>query len=441
MTSGHPSGAIQTLLCWAYPTESHMPSSQEIDPPMVGAAQNSTSSRPRIKEAPAAATLDNILSSSGISCEVRWPHGQVRRYGLETPAFQLTVHNDRVLRRELDEFTFAQAYVNGDIDIEGEIATLLQLRTQIQDKVRLRPWLQFLCDLFFKSETHVNRQAILKHYQFGDELYLSFIDQRYRFYSQGIFKHANESLEDASEHKLEQMFEALQLKPGMRLLDIGGGWGGVAQYCGGKGVRVTELTLGEDSYRYIQQLIHQKQLPCEVLLQDFLTFEPDEPFDAIVIYGVIEHMVNYRRFAQQIWRCLKPNGRLFLDASASIVKYDVSTFSRRYIWGGTHTFLCLQDLIGELLRHGLQIERVQNESAHYAHTMLHWAQRLERNRNTIVARWGEPMYRAFRLYLWGGSQAFPHLLQAYHLVAQRPPHKPPVASRWRSRLGWIGRTS
>jgi cyclopropane-fatty-acyl-phospholipid synthase len=418
-----------------------MPNSQEIDSPMVGVSLEGMPSHRTINEAPAANTLDEILSSSGVSCEVRWPLGHVRRYGPGVPAFQLTVHNDRVLRRGLDEFTFAQAYVNGDIDIEGDMVTLLQLRTHVQDKVRLRPWLRFLFNFFLKSETRVNRQAIANHYQYGDELYLSFIDRRYRFYSQGIFKHVDESLEDASEHKLEQMFEALQLKPGMRLLDIGGGWGGVAQYCGSKGVRVTELTLGEDSYRYIQQLIEQQQLCCEVLLQDFLTFEPDEPFDAIVIYGVIEHIVNYRRFAEQVWHCLKPNGRLFLDASASIVKYDVSAFSRHYIWDGTHTFLCLQDLIGELLRHGLQIERVQNESAHYAHTMLHWAQRLEQNRDIIVGRWGEAIYRAFRLYLWGGSQAFPHLLQAYHLVAQRLPQKPPVASAWRRRLGWIGRTS
>ncbi|MFM8899742.1 MAG: class I SAM-dependent methyltransferase [Burkholderiales bacterium] len=406
---------------------------------MAGASLEDRFSNPVIKEAATANALDKILSSSGVSCEVHWPQNQVRRYGSGPSAFRLTIHNDSALRHNLDEFSFAQAYVTGDIDIEGDLVALLQLRTQVQDKVRLKPWLQFVFNLFLKCETQVNKQAIANHYQHGDELYLSFIDQRYRFYSQGIFKHANDSLEDASEHKLEQMAEALQLKPGMRLLDIGGGWGGVAQYCGSRGVRVTELTLGEDSYCHIERLIEQQQLPCKVLLQDFLTFEPDEPFDAIVIYGVIEHIVNYRRFSEQVWRCLKPGGRLFLDASASIVKYDVSTFARQYIWSGTHTFLCLQDLLGELLRHGLQIERVQNESSHYAHTMLHWAQRLEQNRDSIVSRWGETTYRTFRLYLWGGSQAFPHLLQAYHLVAQRLPQKPPVANAWRRRLGWIGR--
>lgn len=383
--------------------------------------------------------VDGLITGSGVSCEIRWPNGQIHRYGPELPRFTLTFKNDRLIKSGFDEFAFADAYVRGEIEIEGDMAALMRLRARIDDKVRLGTWLRFIISLLFKSEVGINRQAIAAHYQFGDELYLSFIDQRYRFYSQGIFKHGNESLEEASENKLEQMFEALQLKPGMRLLDIGGGWGGVAQYCGSRGIEVTELTLGDDSYRYIDELIRAQGLPCKVLLQDFLTYEPEEPYDAVVIYGVIEHIINYRRFSQQVRRCLKPNGQLFLDASASIVKYDVSGFARKYIWSGTHTFLCLQDLICELLRHGFQLSRVQDESEHYGRTMHHWAQRLEQNREAIVLRWGESLYRAFRLYLWGGSQAFPHLLQAYHVVARKLPERPPVASAWRRWLGFVGR--
>ena len=383
--------------------------------------------------------VGDVVRGSGLSCRVRLPDGTAHHFGGEPPMFTLKFHSNRVLDRCLDELSFANAYVQGQIDIEGDMAAMLRLRTRVKDEVRVSAWLRFVASLCLRSETGVNRRAIKAHYQFGDELYLSFIDQRYRFYSQGIFRRPDEALEDASEHKLEQMFEALRLKPGMRLLDIGGGWGGVPQYCGARGVKVTSLTLGEDSHRFIGDLIRREGLPCEVLLQDFLTYEPEEPFDAIVIYGVIEHIVNYRRFSDQVWRCLKPQGRLFLDASASIVKYDVSGFSRKYIWSGTHTFLCLQDLLGELLRHGMQVLRVQNESEHYARTMLHWARRLEQSQEAIVRRWGEPLYRAFRLYLWGGSQAFPHLLQAYHLVAERMDERPPVAGPWRRWLAFIGR--
>jgi cyclopropane-fatty-acyl-phospholipid synthase len=386
-----------------------------------------------------ASFLRQIVEGTGISCEIAFASGQVERFGSGEPQFKLKFKNDRSLRYGFDEFAFADAFVNGDIEIDGDLGALLQLRTRLKDRVRFSAWLKFIHALLFKRETAVNRKAISDHYQHGDDLYLSFIDQRYRFYSQGIFHSEHESLEEASEHKLENMYRALQLRPGMRLLDIGGGWGGVAQYCGSRGVRVTELTLGEDSYRYISDLIRVQNLPCTVLLQDFLSYEPEEPFDAIVIYGVIEHIINYQSFCAQVWKCLRPNGRLFLDASASIVKYDVSGFARKYIWSGTHTFLCLQELIRELLFHGMELLHLDNESVHYGRTMHHWAQRLEQSRDLIIARWGEKLYRAFRLYLWGGSQAFPELLQAYSLVARRMERRPPIVGRWRRLLGWVGR--
>jgi cyclopropane-fatty-acyl-phospholipid synthase len=380
-----------------------------------------------------------IAELSGVPYSVRAPSGQLHQFGNGPSRFTLAFRNDHLLNGKFDELAFARAYIQGDFEIEGDMAALMRLRRHIHDKVRLSSWLSFIVNALFKSETSVNRQSIRAHYQRGDELYLSFIDQRYRMYSQCIFQHPGESLEEASEHKLENMYKALELRPGMRLLDIGGGWGGVPEYCGTRGVKVTSLTLGEDSLRYIERLIDAQKLPCHVLLQDFLTYAPEEPFDAIVIYGVIEHIPNYRRFAGQVQKCLKPNGRLFLDGSASIVKYAVSGFARKYIWSGTHTFLCLQDLIDSMLPNGLEVLRVENESAHYGLTMQHWAQRLEQNREMVVQRWGEDLYRAFRLYLWGGSQAFPELLQAYHLVARRMPTPPPAIPRWRRMLGYVGR--
>ena len=380
-----------------------------------------------------------LLEESGIPCEIVLPDGRAEKFGRGEPRFCLTFHHDRLFKYGFDELTFCEAYMNGEVDIEGDMAAFFQLRARIRDKIRFSAWLKFIYTLLFRSETAVNRKVINDHYQRGDDLYLSFIDRKYRFYSHGIFHSPDESIEEASERKLENMYAALQLRPGMRLLDIGGGWGGVAQYCGSRGVHVTELTLAPDSYAYISQLIKQQNLPCEVLLQDFLTFQPPQPYDAIVIYGVIEHIINYRRFCERVRACLRPDGRLFLDASASVVKYDVSSFMRSYIWRGTHTYLCLQDLIREMLLHGLEVVQVKNESRDYGLTMLHWAQRLDENRKTIVAKWGEKLYRAFRLYLWGGSQAFPELLQAYHVVARRMEYTLPPPGRLRRLLGWVGR--
>ena len=93
-----------------------------------------------------------------------------------------------------------------------------------------------------------------------------------------MFYSDDETLEQASEHKLESMYGALQSKPGMRLLDIGAGWGGVHQYCGPRGIHVTALTLTEDSYNYTDSLIKRLELKnCSVILEDFLNHHPEEP--------------------------------------------------------------------------------------------------------------------------------------------------------------------
>ena len=381
--------------------------------------------------------LGRIISGTGISCEVGFASGQIERFGPGDPQFRISFKSNRPLQYGFDEFAFADAYVRGDVEIEGDMAALLQLRTRVKDRLRLPAWLRFLQAQLLKDDTTVNHEAVGAHYEHGSELYLSFLDRKYRLYSHGIFHSQDESLEEASERKLENMYRALKLAPGMRLLDIGGGWGGVAQFCGGRGVHVTELTLGEDSYRYMDNLTRDQNLPCEVLLQDFLEFEPVQAFDAIVNFGVIEHIVDYERFCAQVWRCLRPGGLMFLDGSASVVKYDVSSFARKYIWSGNHTFMCLQELIGDLLLRNMEVLRVENESMHYGHTMLHWAQRLEQNRDVVIARWGEKLYRAFRLYLWGGSQAFPELLQAYSLVARRMETGTPSTSRLRRLVGWV----
>jgi cyclopropane-fatty-acyl-phospholipid synthase len=391
------------------------------------------------RTAPASRTgerLVRLLDGSGVACEVELPSGEVLRCGEGQPKFRAVFHSDRVLRRSLDELSLGEAYVEGELDLEGDLWSVFEVRDQLQDRARLAPVLRFLVNLFLIAPTRLNRKSIAFHYNFGDDFYHSFIDTRYHFYSHGIFHAETETLEESSEHKLETMFAGLRLAPGMRLLDIGGGWGGVTRYCGERGVHVTSLTLAQDSYRYIRNLLDTTGLPGELYFQDFLEHRPERPYDAIVIYGVIEHIPNYRRFCARAWECLAPGGRLYMDASASKEKYAMSAFTRRYIWHGTHTFLALPDVVQELLWHGFEVEQVARETRDYELTMRHWAERFDAARDFIVGRWGEQVYRAFRIYLWGGCHAMhSDLLQAYHLVARRrgePGLRPGLGRRVRS---------
>jgi len=380
--------------------------------------------------------LSQILRD--VDIEVAMPDGEVLRFGQAPPRCRVTIHDRRALHGGFDELAIGRAYVEGDIDFDGDMLYLLEIRSRLVERTPLVAKLSFFWQLLLRAPTRINRSAIDFHYNLGDDFYLTFIDNDFRFYSHGLFLSDDETLEQSSAHKLETMYKALDLKPGMRLLDIGGGWGGVEQYCGERGVDVTALTIADDSHKFLQNLIRTRNLPCRVLKQDFLTYRPEEPYDAIVIYGVIEHIPNYRLFAQRAYECLKPGGSLYLDASAAKEKYSISPFTRHYIWHASHSFLVLPDMIQEFVNHGFEITEVKRETHDYELTMRHWAERFEAARDKIVARWGEQTYRAFRVYLWGGCHAFRRdILQAYHIVVRKGQDAGPRPGLWRRTRNFI----
>ncbi|MCH7574835.1 MAG: class I SAM-dependent methyltransferase [Candidatus Marinimicrobia bacterium] len=374
-----------------------------------------------------------VADVSGISCKIQFPSGKSENFGSDKPQFTLLIKSTDFLAGRFDEFTFGKAYVDDKIDIEGDMLSIYELRDHLKDKRSLRLLLKFWSALLFVSPTRVNRKAISSHYSFSDDFYLTFIDSRFRFYSHCIFHSDDETLEEAAEHKLESMYDALELESGNRLLDIGCGWGGVTAYCGDRGISVTGLTIAQDSYNYTANLIKSNgYTDCSVYHEDILDHHPEEPYDAVVIFGVIEHIPYYRRFFEKIWDVLKPGGLIYLDASATKVKFDVTDFTRQYTFSGTHTFLTVQDIIQELVFHGLDLVEVKQETHDYELTMWHWAQRLDANREIIVQRWGTEVYRAFRIFLWGGCHAFrTDRLQAYHLVARRGNDPGPRPGLWR----------
>lgn len=376
--------------------------------------------------------LAALLAGADLPGEIELPDGSTVSVGSGSPVYRVAFRSEQALRTPMTELGIGNAIISGDIEIDGDIGALFEVRKAIQNKIPLRQKARFLYD-FVRPTTAMNADAISQHYNKGDDFFLAFVDKRYRFYSHGLFPTGGESLEEASEHKLESMFNGLDLKPGMRLLDIGGGWGGVTEYCGARGVHVTSLTTFEDSARYIRRLIAEKDLPGEVVLQDFLEHRPSQPYDNAVIYGVIEHIPNYRKFAANLWRVLKPGGRLYLDASAAIQKFGASAFTRQYIWPGAHSFLNLQGLIAEFLYYGFEIVEVKRETHDYELTMGEWARRLDAAREEIIERRGVQTYRIFRLYLWAGTHAFQtNILQAYHVIAERraePGPRPSTARR------------
>ncbi|HEY7404430.1 MAG TPA: class I SAM-dependent methyltransferase [Candidatus Angelobacter sp.] len=364
--------------------------------------------------------FERLFQGLGIPGEIKLPDGRIVATGAGVPRFRITVKSKQLLRRPVDELSLGEAYINGDLDLDGDMIAILDVRRLLVDRLRVSSRLRFLRDLFLTPVLRRHKRVIDRHYNIGNDFYCLFMDTYARFYSHCLFEHDDQSLEEAAKHKLDVTFQALNLRPGMRLLEIGAGWGGTLDYFSQRGLKVTGLTTFQNSFDYVTELIRRKNLDAVVQLEDFFTYQPSEPFDAIVTYGVMEHMPEYARFFAHAWSCLKPGGLIYLDASATKEKHSLSQFARRYVWQGAHSCMCLQDVVQEALYHGFSISEVKEESHDYELTMLNWARRLDLHRDEIIKRWGERVYRIFRLYLWGGVPAFrDDQLQAYHLIARR----------------------
>ena len=364
-----------------------------------------------------------FASSLPVSFEVRSWDGRRITFGKATAGvsgLKILVENEQGMRalRTLDENRICEAYMAGDLDIRGSVMDFVELRSVLTDSHPLHRLWRRLAPLFVGRVTS-DRQAIASHYEFDNYFYLSFMDST-RCYSQAVFSWDGESLEAAQRRKLEFAFRACRLQPGQSVLDVGAGWGAFAEYAGRQGVNVTALTLSQKSEDFLQTLVQRQQIPCTVVNADFMDYTGSESFDAIVVLGVMEHLPNYAAVLQQFVKLLKPGGRVYLDASAARKEYAKPTFISRYVFPGDHSYFCLHAFLQALAHTSMDVHAVINDRHNYYLTCKNWAENLDRKREEIIKRWGEGLYRRFRLYLWGSAAAFLHgSMDAYRLVLEK----------------------
>ena len=203
-------------------------------------------------------------------------NGQKYLFGSGNPDFIISINDRSGLSAvsQLDELKICEAYMAGSLDIEGEMIHVQRLRDSLKDVHPLLYLWRRLVPLLV-GDVAVNRQAIAGHYEFDNDFYLTFMDNS-RCYSHALFESDEEPLEIAQRRKLEFAISACRLKPGDRVLDVGGGWGTFTEHAGLQGIHVTSLTLAKNSELYLTDLIKRRNLPCRVLNQDFLTYETDE---------------------------------------------------------------------------------------------------------------------------------------------------------------------
>ncbi len=331
-----------------------------------------------------------------------------RRYvGNGEPRFHVTLHNSRALRAlgSLDEGNIAEAFLRGDLDIDGDMIQPFALRASMDDRHPFVTGWRFLQPLIF-GQVYANKSAISSHYDVDPSMFLSFLDAEYPAYSQGVYESDDESLSVAIKRKFDFCKEKCELSERKRVLEVGPGWGAFARYALNLNVEFIGVTNSQVSQSFLDTSLTDYTDRYKIVLSDFFEYEPEEKFDVIVIMGVIEHLPQYERVLKKFARLLRPGGWVFLDASAARRKYELSTFMVRHIYPGNHSFLVLPDFLDKLEKTPFELLEINNDRYSYYLTFRQWAINLENSSQFIRRKFGDFEYRKFRLYLWGSAYEF-----------------------------------
>ncbi|HTN97315.1 MAG TPA: cyclopropane-fatty-acyl-phospholipid synthase family protein [Nordella sp.] len=311
---------------------------------------------------------------------------------------------------------FGELYMNGDIELtEGTVYDLLEVLLQ---NVEQRPT-PGAARFFNKIRIGMKRldqynpvgkakANVAHHYDLSGALYDLFLD-RDRQYSCAYFETPESSLEDAQLAKKRHLAAKLNIKPGMKVLDIGSGWGGLGLYlaetCGAK---VTGVTLSEEQLKMSMERARQRSVSNTVdfRLLDYRLL--DEPFDRIVSVGMFEHVGvgHYPEFFQKCRALLKDDGVAVLH---SINRSDgpgaTSAWIKKYIFPGGY-IPALSEVLPHIEKNGLYVTDIEILRLHYAKTLHEWGKLFAANRHRAKAIYDERFCRMWEFYLAAAETTF-----------------------------------
>lgn len=353
-----------------------------------------------------------------VNFEIALPDGSVVPVGRGPAAFRISLRNARGSRAlaTLDAGRFGDAYVAGDIDLEGDMVAPFALRGSLGDTHPLIAMFRFI-EPMIVGQVRANRRAIAAHYDLDPGFFLSFLDPDVPCYTQGVYERDDETLAEANRRKLAWCFDRCELHAGSRIFEVGPGWGAWFEYASARGVHCTGISNSEISIRYLTQRARELGRDWTLIQGDLLSHATQQTYDAVVIMGVIEHLPQYGEVLARAAAMLRPGGFLFVDASACTKKYELSSYMVKYIYGANHSFLVLHEFLAAVARTPLELMALENDRHSYFLTFLQWARNLDANRDRVIERFGAFDYRRFRLYLWGAAYEFQsRSLDAYRMI-------------------------
>jgi cyclopropane-fatty-acyl-phospholipid synthase len=363
----------------------------------------------------------------------------------------LVVRRRRALRRLLfkpGELGLARAWVAGDLDVEGDLYTALDLlaglvwerdedapgvvaslrdpgvRAAVRGLVKLAgPPLPPAAppEEIRRVRGHLHtrrsdRRAVSHHYDVGNDFYELVLGPS-MVYSCAYWP-APESeggtLETAQRDKLELVSRKLGLRAGGRLLDVGCGWGSMAVHAAREhGVSVVGVTLSKEQAAYARKRVADEGLTdrVEIRVQDYRDIT-DGPYDAISSIGMAEHVgaEKYLEYARTLYALLEPGGRLLNHQIARRPRQDETVYSLdgfidAYVFPDGE-LAPLGTTVTQLERAGFEVRDVESIREHYALTLRRWVAGLESGWTTATRLAGPGRARVWRLYMAASALAF-----------------------------------
>ncbi|MHB1087615.1 MAG: class I SAM-dependent methyltransferase [Acidimicrobiales bacterium] len=420
------------------------------------------------------ATFVSAIFNDQLPFRVEAFDGSSAEPGVVSSANAITL---KILRRDAlnrvlthpGELGLARAYVAGDIDVDGDLDALFELSTppvlQLLNAKNLRSLASVVGVSAFKPlappqiearqrgvlhSRSRDRQAISHHYDVSNRFYEMVLGPSMT-YSCAVFATPDDTLEIAQKRKVDLVARKLDLQPGMRLLDVGCGWGAMAIHAASTyGAKVVGITLSEPQQRYATERARVAGVSdlVEFRLQDYRDVK-DGPFDAISSIGMSEHVGrrSLPAYTQALFDLLRPGGRLLNHAIGRPVSFDEdprpsavseatrqvqialglrgpskigSPFIERYVFpdGELHE---VGTMVSMFQAHGFEVRHLESLREHYALTLRHWVDNLVKRFDEAVEEVGDQRARVWRLYMAGSAVGFErHHLEIHQVLCVKP---------------------
>jgi cyclopropane-fatty-acyl-phospholipid synthase len=322
--------------------------------------------------------------------------------------WDIQVNNDRFYKRAITEVELGlgESYMDGWWDVEKLDDMIFRIiRADLQNKVKHNLKVALQLSGFYFINMQARRRAFIigeKHYDLGNDLFQNMLDKRMN-YSCAYWKDA-ETLENAQKNKLELICRKLYLKPGMKVLDIGCGWGAFGKYAVEKyGVEVVGITVSKEQVALGKELC--KGLPVEFKLQDYR--DVYGKFDRIVSVGMIEHVghKNYKEYFKIANKNLNNDGLFLLHTIGEVQSVNkTDAWTHKYIFpnGMLPSIAQLAKAVESLF----VIEDLHNLGADYDKTLMAWYNNFNNSWKNIKDKYNERFYRMWKYFLLSSAGAF-----------------------------------